>query len=104
MWPINHGIYRVIPPLYREFEKKSEILKKPTRPYLCIEMDDSHVIAIPFKSNVNRKNRNAFLFHGIHRKGARRPDLDITKTVILPSKKYLIERLVSKQEYKAHHS
>ena len=42
-------------------------------------MDDGHVIAIPFRSNVDRKNRNAFLFHGIHRKGARRPGLDITR-------------------------
>lgn len=82
--------------------KYPEILSKSGRPYTCllIEVSDSYLICVPFRTNIRHKE--AFLFSGTNRSLRNRSGLDYSKCVLIKNSLYIDTKntIVDSDEYK----
>lgn len=98
-------IFKLSEQFYLDYPKEDypELMRKDPRPYNCLLISTAdYILAIPFRTDLNKHNRNAFRFKTSSRSKTHTSGLDYQKIVIIKDTDYLVHTgySIDSDEYK----
>lgn len=88
----TYDVFKLTSKFYKDFphDRFPEIMKKESRPYNCLLIEtDEYIMAIPYRTDLNPHNKDAYRFKRSARSATHSSGLDYQKMVIITDSDYL---------------